>query len=71
MSSPEDVARLVELAMNGLGGIVILVANAGVYGPNGPSGETDWREWKRAVEINLFGSVLPIRQLIAHFAERG
>jgi NAD(P)-dependent dehydrogenase (short-subunit alcohol dehydrogenase family) len=71
VSSPQDVARLVELALGGLGEIVILVANAGVYGPKGAIGQTDWREWKRAVEINLFGSVLPVRELIAHFAERG
>lgn len=71
VSSPEDVARLVELAMSGLGEIVILVANAGIYGPKGALGQTDWPEWKRAVEINLFGSVLPVRELVAHFAERG
>lgn len=71
VSSPEDVARLVERAMNGLGDIVILVANAGVYGPKGPIGQADWLQWKRAVEINLFGSVLPVRELVAHFAERG
>jgi len=71
VSSPEDVARLVELALSGLGEIVILVANAGIYGPKGTLGQTDWSQWKRAVEINLFGSVLPVRELVAHFAERG
>ena len=28
-------------------------------------------EWVRAVEINLFGSVLPARALVGHFTERG
>jgi NAD(P)-dependent dehydrogenase (short-subunit alcohol dehydrogenase family) len=31
----------------------------------------DWSEWRRAVEINLLGSVLPVRELLAHFTQRG
>ncbi len=71
VSKPEDVEMLVELALDGLGEVVILVSNAGVYGPKGTVDRTDWGEWKRAVEINLFGSVLPARALLAHFTERG
>ncbi len=71
MSDPEDVRRLVASAVAGLGGLTILVCNAGVYGPNGPIAQTDWSEWVRAVEINLFGSVLPARAVAPHFAERG
>jgi NAD(P)-dependent dehydrogenase (short-subunit alcohol dehydrogenase family) len=47
------------------------VSNAGVYGPKGTIDRVDWSEWARAVEINLFGSVLPARALVGHFAERG
>jgi NAD(P)-dependent dehydrogenase (short-subunit alcohol dehydrogenase family) len=68
VSQPEDVSRLVERAVAGLGELTILVSNAGVYGPKGGLDQTDWLEWKRAVEINLFGSVLPARELIAHFS---
>jgi NAD(P)-dependent dehydrogenase (short-subunit alcohol dehydrogenase family) len=71
VSRAEDVARLVELALDGLGGLTILVANAGVYGPKGGIEQIDWQEWTRAVEINLYGSVLPARELVAHFSERG
>jgi NAD(P)-dependent dehydrogenase (short-subunit alcohol dehydrogenase family) len=71
VSRPEDVERLVELALTGLGGLTILVSNAGVYGPKGALGQVDWWEWRQAVEVNLFGSVLPARELIAHFTERG
>lgn len=68
-----DVERLVEVALEGLGGeLAILVCNAGVYGPKGAIAETgDWAEWVRAVEINLFGSVLPMRALAPHFVRRG
>jgi len=71
VSSPAEVDRLVDAAVSGLGGITILVSNAGVYGPKGPIDRVDWSEWTRAVEINLYGSVLPARALVAHFRKRG
>jgi NAD(P)-dependent dehydrogenase (short-subunit alcohol dehydrogenase family) len=71
VSRPRDVEKLVQLALLELGGITILVSNAGVYGPKGPLDQTDWSQWTRAVEINLFGSVLPTRELLAHFNARG
>ncbi len=71
VSSAADVARLVDAALSALGEITILVSNAGVYGPKGGVGEARWPEWTRAVEINLFGSVLPARELTAHFVARG
>ena len=42
----------------------MLVNNAGVYGPKGSVWDVDWDEWVRAVEINLFGSVLVARALV-------
>jgi NAD(P)-dependent dehydrogenase (short-subunit alcohol dehydrogenase family) len=71
VSSPADAQRLVASAVAGLGGLTILVCNAGVYGPMGPVAQTDWARWVRAVEINLFGSVLPARAAAAHLAGRG
>jgi NAD(P)-dependent dehydrogenase (short-subunit alcohol dehydrogenase family) len=71
VSRPEDVEQLVELAVTSLGELTVLVSNAGVYGPMGRIDQTDWLEWTRAVEINLLGSVLPARELVAHFTRRG
>jgi NAD(P)-dependent dehydrogenase (short-subunit alcohol dehydrogenase family) len=71
VSNQEDVASLVKYALNGLGEVTILVSNAGVYGPKGQLGQVDWAQWTSAVEINLYGSVLPARELLAHFTERG
>jgi NAD(P)-dependent dehydrogenase (short-subunit alcohol dehydrogenase family) len=71
VSRPDEVEGLVEFALAELGGVTILVANAGVYGPMGRIDETDWSQWTRAIEINLLGSVLPARALIAHFLQRG
>jgi NAD(P)-dependent dehydrogenase (short-subunit alcohol dehydrogenase family) len=71
VSRPADVARLVAVALAALGEITILVANAGVYGPKGGIEQVDWEEWARAIEINLYGSVLPVRALLPHFLEQG
>lgn len=71
VSRPQEVERLVQLALLGLGEVTILVSNAGIYGPKGSLDQADWSEWTQAVEINLFGSVLPARELLGHFTARG
>lgn len=70
VSRPEDVERLVAGAISDLGGVTILVANAGIYGPKGRIDSVDWSEWAQAIEVNLYGSVLPARALVGHFVER-
>ncbi len=37
---------------------LILVNNAGVYGPKGLIEDVDWSEWSQAIGINLLGTVL-------------
>jgi NAD(P)-dependent dehydrogenase (short-subunit alcohol dehydrogenase family) len=69
VSREDDVARLVDRARSAFPQIHVLVNNAGVYGPMGPLEEVDWRDWMRAIEINLYGSVLPCRALMPHFRE--
>jgi NAD(P)-dependent dehydrogenase (short-subunit alcohol dehydrogenase family) len=71
VSCVADVGRLVDAAIGGLGDVTILVSNAGVYGPKGGIADASWQEWTRAVEVNLFGSVLPARELLVHFTSRG
>jgi NAD(P)-dependent dehydrogenase (short-subunit alcohol dehydrogenase family) len=71
VSSAANVQRLVELTLERFPELTILVNNAGVYGPKGTIDGVDWREWARAIEINLLGSMLPSRALVAHFVKRG
>lgn len=49
-----------------LGNPCVLVNNAGVYGPFGLIEEADWSEWVKAVEINLFGTILMCRAFLPH-----
>jgi NAD(P)-dependent dehydrogenase (short-subunit alcohol dehydrogenase family) len=66
VSNPDDVEALVARALDELPRLDILVNNAGVYGPMGPSESVDWQEWTRAIEINLYGSVLMCRAVLPH-----
>ena len=56
----EAASRLSALPGNEL----ILVNNAGVYGPKGLIEDIDWAEWEQAIRINLFGVVLMCRAVI-------
>lgn len=67
ISKAEDVTRVVSHAIDAFSQIHILVNNAGVYGPKGCIEEVDWKEWVRAIEINLLGSILMARALLPHF----
>lgn len=71
VSDEAQVEELTEFALQEFGSVQALVSNAGVYGPMGPSEEVDLREWMRAVEINLYGTLLPCRALIPHFKKAG
>jgi len=61
---------VVEQAIRDMGGLHVLVNNAGVYGPFGTIEAVDWQKWIDAIVINLFGSVIPIRAVLPHFKER-
>jgi len=67
VSNPADVTQLAARAFDLFGQVHVLVNNAGVYGPMGASDEVDWTAWARALEINLYGSVLPCRAFVPHF----
>ena len=71
VSSPDDIARLFEAIDNDLGSIDVLVNNAGVQGPKGPSEEVDLGQWLRAVEINLVGTFVPARYAIIRMKKKG
>ena len=71
VSVETDVQALVNETLTQLGGCHILVNNAGVYGPKGEIEEIDWAEWIKAIEINVFGSVLMCRAILPHFKARG
>jgi len=71
VSSDEQVTALVDGLVADRGGIDVLVNNAGVYGPIGTVLENDPAEWRRAVEVNLFGPFLMTRRVAPVMVRRG
>jgi NAD(P)-dependent dehydrogenase (short-subunit alcohol dehydrogenase family) len=71
VSRPDEVEALVAFAIDALPELDVLVNNAGIYGPKGPSEQVDWLEWVRAIEINLLGSVLVARAILPYLKRRG
>jgi 3-oxoacyl-[acyl-carrier protein] reductase len=71
VSSEAQVNELVAFALRELGSLQALVLNAGIYGPMGATENVSLDEWKRALEINLYGVLLPCRAVIPHFKKNG
>jgi 3-oxoacyl-[acyl-carrier protein] reductase len=70
VASWDQVQSLVAIAIQEARQVDILVNSAGIYGPIGPTAEIDLFEWKRAVEINLFGPLYLCHALMPHMMQR-
>jgi NAD(P)-dependent dehydrogenase (short-subunit alcohol dehydrogenase family) len=74
---PADVAdeaavdRLFELTLEQLGGIDILINNAGIAGPTAPIEEISPEDWRRTLEVNLTGQYLCARRAVPHIRAAG
>lgn len=71
VAEKDDVGRVVSVTIERLGGCHVIVNNAGIYGPKGPIEEVDWDDWLKAIQINLFGSILMCRAILPHFKRQG
>jgi 3-oxoacyl-[acyl-carrier protein] reductase len=71
VANETQVNELVAFALRELGSLEALVLNAGIYGPMGPTESVPLEEWRRALDINLFGVLLPSRAVIPHFKKAG
>ena len=77
LARPCDVAAegqvndLVAFALHELGSLEALVLNAGIYGPMGPTETVSLDEWRRTLDINLFGVLLPSRAVMPLFKRAG
>jgi NAD(P)-dependent dehydrogenase (short-subunit alcohol dehydrogenase family) len=71
VADERQVNALVDFALRELGPLHVLVNNAGIYGPKGPTESVDLSAWRQALEVNLFGVLLPCRAVIPHFKKSG
>ncbi len=67
VSVESDVQSLIDETLNKFSKCHILVNNAGIYGPKGEIDKVIWDDWVKAIEINLFGSVLMSRKILPYF----
>ena len=66
VSQEDDVVRMVGEAIEALGGIDVLVNNAGIQ-ISRPSAELSSEDFDRVLAVNLRGSFLCAREAIRHF----
>jgi NAD(P)-dependent dehydrogenase (short-subunit alcohol dehydrogenase family) len=67
VSNEAEVNAFVDFALREFGSLQALVLNAGIYGPMGETETVSLNEWRRAMDINLYGVLLPCRAVIPHF----
>jgi len=71
VSDDAALARLVQGACADLGGIDILVCNAGITGKPGPFAGVDMPDYDRVMAINLRSQVILCKLALPHMAEAG
>jgi NAD(P)-dependent dehydrogenase (short-subunit alcohol dehydrogenase family) len=71
VADADAVARVVDEVERELGPLDLLVANAGIGGPDGHTWEVEADEWWRVFEVNVLGVHLCCRAVIPRMLERG
>jgi hypothetical protein len=64
VSREQDVASMFELVDRKLGGLDVLVNNAGMAGPTGGVETLSLADWERTLAVNLTGQFLCVRQAV-------
>jgi NAD(P)-dependent dehydrogenase (short-subunit alcohol dehydrogenase family) len=62
----QDIDRMVASVVSTLGGIDVLVNNAGIAGPTAPVEEVDPDAWEKVVQVNLIGTFHVTRVVVPH-----
>jgi NAD(P)-dependent dehydrogenase (short-subunit alcohol dehydrogenase family) len=71
IADAQAVAAAAETTAAAFGKLDILVASAGITGPNAPLWEYPVREWQRVIDVNLNGVFYCNRAVVPHLLRNG
>ena len=71
VADADGIERAAQETIKAFGKVDILIANAGITGPNATTWEYPVDAWKRVVDVNLNGVFLCNRAVIPHMLSRG
>ncbi len=71
VSEPREVAALFENAVGHLGGLNVLVNNAGISGPTVKVEDLSIEDWNRTIAVNLSGMFYCTRLAVPHLKAAG
>lgn len=71
LTDAEAVRRAADFSARALGGIDILVACAGITGPNLPSWDYKVEDWLRVMDVNVNGVFYSARAVVPHMLAAG
>lgn len=71
VSDPKGVREMITRVIEGMDGLDVLVNNAGVMGPMGRLEDAALEDWRRPLEVNLFGTVNCTHAVLPWMMEQG
>ncbi|AMN47921.1 hypothetical protein ACG33_12595 [Steroidobacter denitrificans] len=71
VSQPEECRRLADRSNEAFGRIDILVVTSFYMGEPAPIVAADFADWRKVMDVNLFGALAVVRTLVPHLRESG
>ena len=67
ISKKNDVQKIIKTCIKNLKTIDVLINNAGILGPKGEFDSLNFKEFKKTIDTNFYGSVLMCKEVLPYF----